>query len=579
MAIDDHAPVFVDATNTSPALRQIHGVGLSPIGEFDDVRRAPRPVRDGLDRVAACVERDPSLPLGKPSGQGATLEHMGGSGPWRLVAGLILAGVALTPRRRPRRLPLRTTALLLALGAGTFLLARALVGATFFHQNGHGPNWIGYALGEPCTYGPGFEELFGWAARLRPDHPESPVFACNGVLAATCPIGAWIVARRAGARTSLAWAIAIALAIDPLLLRIAFTESYYVAYMALLLAATAVALSAPTLRSWSPRFLLASAATGLIVAEAARVHPVGWVAVAVVPLAHLACPGAPMRRLRHAAVASVAVGVVVAAVAGPAILQVLAGEMGAHYLPEWRRGSTQEMTQWRHIAIAIVAAGAIGAALTWRGRWTVRAGLVGVVLAAATAGTSLLNVDVDWVRAAHSRMFLASAVAAGVGVFAPLLRRRVYGQAAAALVVALGLLNAAGHWRWVTDLPTDALELRLALAWRNGIPRGARLVAIETAGVTAVQLPIYPSRKEERAPVVRLDAHGAPPALGSFGDQVFYYRSSLCSTSLARGWCDALERTAVLEPVDVHDLPARPSTQAVVYDAANVRVGLYRVGR
>jgi hypothetical protein len=301
--------------------------------------------------------------------------------------------------------------------------------------------------------------------------------------------------------------------------------------------------------------------------------------VAVVPLAHLACPGAPMRRLRHAAVASVAVGVVVAAVAGPAILQVLAGEMGAHYLPEWRRGSTQEMTQWRHIAIAIVAAGAIGAALTWRGRWTVRAGLVGVVLAAATAGTSLLNVDVDWVRAAHSRMFLASAVAAGVGVFAPLLRRRVYGQAAAALVVALGLLNAAGHWRWVTDLPTDALELRLALAWRNGIPRGARLVAIETAGVTAVQLPIYPSRKEERAPVVRLDAHGAPPALGSFGDQVFYYRSSLCSTSLARGWCDALERTAVLEPVDVHDLPARPSTQAVVYDAANVRVGLYRVGR
>ncbi|HEY5242403.1 MAG TPA: hypothetical protein VIJ22_13080, partial [Polyangiaceae bacterium] len=187
--------------------------------------------------------------------------------------------------------------------------------------------------------------------------------------------------------------------------------------------------------------------------------------------------------------------------------------------------------------------------------------------------------DVDWVRAAHSRMFMASGVAAGVGIIAPLLRRWVYGRVAAVLVVALGVVNAASHWRWVTELPTDALELRLALAWRDSIPPGARLVAVETAGVMAVQLPIYPSRREDRAPVVRLDVRGAPPALGSFGDQVFYYRSSLCSTSLARAWCDALEQTAVLEPVDVHDLPARPSTQAVVYDTASVRVGLYRVGK
>jgi len=576
---DDGPPVFVDATAEPHALRQIHGVGLSPIGEFDDFRAAPQPVRDGFARVAACVERDPSLPLGKPSAA-APSSAVGGHtpAPWRLLAGLALAVLALASRRGPRRLPLRPLALLVGLGAATFGLAHALVGATFFHQNGHGPNWIGYALGDPCSYGPGFEELFGWAARLRPAHPESLVFAGNGVLAAACPPLAWMVARRIGAPRALAWAIAAALAVDPLLLRIAFTESYYVAYAALLLGATAVVLSTPTLRPWSPRLLLASAAAGLLLAQVARVHPVGWVAVAVVPLAHLARRGSLRRGLRHALASGAVIAAVVAAAAGPAIADVLRGPTGAQYLPELESGSSEELGQWRQIVTAGVAAIVLVMALTrqWRGRWPMRAGLVVVVLAAASAGTSLLHVDVDWVRAAHARMFLAAGVAAGVGLLAPLLRRLAYGGAAPALVAALGLANVAGHWRWVADLPTDALELRHALAWRERIPPGTRLVTVETAGVMALQLPLYAAHRDERAPVVRLDAHGAPPSLGSFGDRVFYYRSSLCSTARAHPFCDVLERSATLEPVDVRELPARPSTRATVYDEDPVPVGLYR---
>jgi len=570
--MNQQAPVFVDATSEPSGLRRIGGVGLSPIGEFDDFRTAPQPVRDGFERVAACVGRDTTLPLGEPARIAATPDHKGSSAPWRLVAGVVLAAVALASRRR---LPLRTAALLLALGAATFVLAHELVGASFFHQNGHGPNWIGYALGEPCAYGPGFEELFGWAARHRPEHPESLVFGCNGVLAATCPIAAWVVARRVGAPTLLAWAIAGTLAIDPLLLRIAFTESYYVQYTALLLLGTAVALSAPTLRSWSPRLLLASAAAGLILSEAARVHPVGWIAVAVVPLAHLARPGAARRRLQQAAIATATLGVVIAAAAGPAIFEVLGGATGAHYVPELRRGSHQELNQGLAILLAVGIAVAVTRA--WRGRWPLRAALVLVVFVAATAGTSLLNVDVDWVRAAHARMFLATAIAAFVVVVSPVLRRGRYRRAAPALVVALGLANAAAHRRWVTELPTDALELRLALSWREDMASGSRLVALETAGVTAVDLPFYSPHRDWRAPVVGLDARDAPPALGSFGDGVYYYRSSLCSTPLGHGWCDALEQTATLEPVDVHELPARPSTHACVYDSPTVRVGLYRV--
>jgi hypothetical protein len=102
---------------------------------------------------------------------------------------------------------------------------------------------------------------------------------------------------------------------------------------------------------------------------------------------------------------------------------------------------------------------------------------------------------------------------------------------------------------------------------------------VETAGIPALQLPIYAAHRDERAPVVLLDAHGAPPALGSFGDRVYYYRSSLCSTALGHSWCDALEQTATLEPVDVHELPARPSTHICVYDSPTVRVGLYLVRR
>ena len=95
----------------------------------------------------------------------------------------------------------------------------------------------------------------------------------------------------------------------------------------------------------------------------------------------------------------------------------------------------------------------------------------------------------------------------------------------------------------------------------------------------AVQLPFYGEDRGITAPVVRLDTRDRPPELASYGDQVFYARTSLCSTEEARAWCDRLEWSAYLEPVDVVELPARPSTHAVTYEGTAVRVGLYRVTR
>ena len=58
---------------------------------------------------------------------------------------------------------LRRAGALVLLGAAMLAVALLVPGASFFHQNGHGHNWIGYALGQPCPYGPGFAELFGVA--------------------------------------------------------------------------------------------------------------------------------------------------------------------------------------------------------------------------------------------------------------------------------------------------------------------------------------------------------------------------------------------------------------------------------
>ncbi|HEY1691405.1 MAG TPA: hypothetical protein VGG39_04545 [Polyangiaceae bacterium] len=576
-------PAFVDATRGGAGMRQVQGISVSPVGEFADFRAAPRPVKEAFARVVGCVQRDPAVPLAEPKGiqpvdaQGA--EGSAGTGwlaaPWCLLAGVVVAAIALGARTRSWRRRCASAGLLVGAGAALLALAHVTAGASFFHQNGHGANWIAYALGQRCPYGPGFPELFGWAARLRPARPEALVFACNAAFAASCPATAWLVARRAGAPALVAWALALGLVADPLLWRLAFTESYYVACTSLVLAATAVSLSAPTLRAWSPRFLGAQVAAGLLAAQAARVHPVGWIAIAVAPFAQLATPGGWKRSSRHAAISLSAIGATVGAAAGQAVIALLRGATGAQYVPEVRHGYAQDL--------AIVPAVGAGAVLlvallpALRTRRLPRVAYAALAVIASAIGVSLLGIDVDWVKAAHAHLFAASFVAAAVGLAQPWMRRPTGVRAAAAVVAILAAANAVTHARWALALPTDALELRMALAWREQVPPGSRLVAVETAGITAVELPLYGRQRDLSAPVVRLDAHGPPPALPSFGDRVYWARTSLCTTQGARAWCDAVEASAVLEPVDVAEVPARPSTHAVTYDADPVRVGLYRV--
>ena len=558
-------------------MRRVKDVGLSPIGEFADFRAAPAAVKEGYARVVACAERQAAIPVGEPRGV-TPAEAMGAAtAPWCLGGAGVLAAVALGKRRAPRGAMLRRAGGLVLLGAAMLAVALLVPGASFFHQNAHGPNWIGYALGQPCPYGPGFAELFGWLARPRPARPEALVFAGNALLAASCPLSAWIVARRTGAPRALAWAVAAAIAVSPLLQRMAFTESYYVPCTALVLAAGAIALSAPTLRAWSPRFVLAQAAAGLALAQVARVHPVGWVAVAVVPLMHLAGRGGWRRAAKHAALSLGVVGAMVALGAGASTLATLHGGTGDQYVPQMHGVLREDLRILRPVVAGVVLLLALAPAP--RRRHIARILLAAATVMGAAMGTSLLHIDVDWVRAAHAQMFLGPFVVAAVALAMPWLRGRRGRRVAVAVVLALGATNAVVDARWATELPTDALELRRALAWREHIPPGSRLVAVETSGIMSIQLPFYGGGRDGSSPLVRLDTRDRPPDLASYGDQVFYARTSLCSTEQARAWCDRLEWSAYLEPVDVFELPARPSTHAVEYEGTTLRVGLYRVTR
>ena len=306
-------------------------------------------------------------------------------------------------------------------------------------------------------------------------------------------------------------------------------------------------------------------------------HSVGWVAVAVVPLVHLAGGGAWRRSVKHAGVAVGVVGAMVALGAGASILATLHGGTGDQYVPQMHGVLREDLRILRPVAAGIVLLFALTPAP--RRRHVARILLAGATVVGAAAGTSLLHIDVDWVQAAHAQMFLGPFVAAAVGLATPWLRGRHGRRAAVAVVLALGVANAVVDGRWATELPTDALELRRALAWRERIPPGSRLVAVERSGIMSVQLPFYGGNRDGAAPLIRLEARDRPPDLASYGDQLFYARTSLCSTEEARVWCDRLESSAYLEPVDVFELPARPSTHAVEYEGTSLRVGLYRVTR
>jgi hypothetical protein len=447
-----------------------------------------------------------------------------------------------------------------------------MVPTRFFHQNGQGPLWVEAALlGGDSPYGPGYAEVFGWVAGLSQSAPDRMVFLGMSIVAAAAPAMVWLVSRCSGAELRVAWLLAGWAVVHPLMARLAQGESYLAVQQLLILGAATILAWASRKRCQRDRFLWAVLAAGLLVAQAARVHPTSWLPAAVVPLVLLTQPGRVSGRVLRTTLAAGGIGVVVAVTASGAMWNVYSGPLGQ----QWQPTSLLSVPRITEAHAALVAALATVALL---GRPRAHAGLT--VVAASTAllvlfSADLLERDVPWVADAYRIQALPVFVATGVASLRVLSFRwqRARGWLAPLCIVVIAVVSTAARWVHHSSVPTDALEQSWAMSWRGTLPEGTQLVYLRRAGDRIVMLPLY-----SRGPVQAVGLESARGlTLPRLRAGTTYYRSSLCSTPEGSPACAEMERGVDLEVMAEREFPAIASQPWAPLSAGPIKVGLYRV--
>ena len=566
---------------TDGAFIEAGGLGASPLGNYADWSDAPEAHHVALDALVGCLRASPSglrealadAPLETLTR--APVTH-GTSLPWPLLVGLVLFG--LLAQRLGARDVARRLLVPVGLALAAFLLRLLLVDAGYFHQNGQGPVWVAQALGESSEYGPGYAQIFGLAS-LASD-ADAALFLMQGLLAGLGVAAAFVIGERLG-EVRVGWALALAAALSPMLARLANSESYFGAQGSLLLLATAILVvtGSPaveqrlTSRGMGWR-ALGPLTAGALIAQAALVHPIGWVPAALVPTALLLTPEARAQRLKHTALAALLIGLMVLVLAGPSMVGVIEGRLGETWMGHANaRVGGESLAPIGWIAVLVLVT-----------LWVERARpALPLVLAFAVlvtfARTDLLNASLPYAHHAYMTLFLGP-LAACIAALTPRSSPRgesvsnISGRDALAfpvgVLLASLLVHAATH-----DVgfyrATDALEGDLFRTWRNELPRGAVVTHLERADRHVLMLPL---RHQRRA---GLRAREPLPDLTAMGADVFYYRSGLCTTPAGRPVCEAVEQGYVLTELHTVTLPARPSIHGLNYDEDAVRVGLYRV--
>jgi hypothetical protein len=549
------------------SFRTAGGLGLSPIGEFADWASEPEARRAAFDELTECVGSDPSLPIPggvDPHPRGASRTSV----PWLLLLALA-ASLALLALRRPRGL-----AAGVGLAAGAFAFRWFLLPQAFFHQNGQGPLWIAYALRDHhglSSYGSGHAELFGWVARAGGSEPERALFLAQALLGAAGVVAAWAIARGVGLSALPSLALALAVGVDPLLGRVAQSESYYASIVALaLLAAALLGYGARRGKLWRPELALGVLAAGLLIAQAARIHPVGWVPLAFVPAVVLVGPGGVRRRIQLTLAAGLGIGVIVLCASGPAMLAVMRGAVGRAWgsLAGPNLPALFEPFPLGAIVLAIVA----GVALR-----SPRGLLIGLTAALALAAMITLRLvgepNPPAVTHAYFRLYWPVLILLAAAWLARALRRQP--RTAAGLLLGGGMLIAAAEWSAATSLPTDVREALWAIEWRRSLPPGAAVAYVERSELWISVLPLYEGTTPAVGFPIRL-GEGDPPDLARLAGPLFYYRSSVCSGEPTRPACARFEQSLGLEAIAVRELPAIPSMSWQRFGSDRVEVALFR---
>ena len=562
----------VELSRRAGAFRHAGGIGLSPIGQFPDWSSEPRQRRAALDALAACVAAHTPEALLDTAPPPPSAEQVSATPivrvPWLLLAAALTLAAALlaarTPLLKPRK-AIAWTAAAIASIAIVVLVRRALLPIQFLHQNGQGPLWIQFALeGNARPYGPGWPEVFHWIVRGAA-RPDTALILAQELAAAVVPLGFFLGARALGLRPAVAAMVAAIVALDPICIRMARSESYLATIFTLLslAAAALMSCSSPGIQRRSVVRALTFVGAGLLVAQATRIHPLGWVPAAPLPLILLIGRDTWRRRLIDVALATTAIAVVVAATSLAAMLATLHGSLGQTFLP-----SAGALVR-AHVLAALLHVGL--ASLLFAPRRTrpfALPVLVIVLVLEATSTTGILSAGSSLVDAAYQHCFLP-VIAAGAARL--LSHERLSARRAGAILAPLFVLHAVFEWRSMKT-PTDAAEQAWCQQWRETLPSNAEVTWLELAGKRVLELPIHGTALPLTTP---FRPEGVPQFRGR-GPR-YYYRGSLCSTPDGAGYCAAFEQTHQLRLIAQRSLPAIASLRWLPLPEGPVVVQLFAV--
>jgi hypothetical protein len=571
----DSGDVAVEmGTATSSSMWRALGVGVSLIGSFPDIsREGARTVV--LDALIVCIEADPSLPIpgiGQDERVPGSLPR-GVAFPWLLFGGLVFAIAALVRRTRAggllERVSRRDAVFLAGLTVVCWVGRWLTLPHTFFHQNGQGPHWVSLALEDVhglSSYGPGYAEVLGFVTRFAPESPDLAIFAAMSLFSALLPVAAWVISRRLGAGRWVAAIAAIGLAVDPILGRLAISESYFGIQITLYFGAT-VLLSLSS--DEDPRhidFWLSVVGAGLLVSQAVRIHPLAWAPALVVPGLVLLHDLTPRARVARAGLVLLTMSAVVGVSSGDILADVINGPLGRQWLTETAICLTAPPWGW----IAVLGPAAALAVYSRQSNAVFAVGVACAALATCLLSNLINEQDADWYSVAYVWQFAPVLVGAWACFCRTGRRRRLRTAATAAsvlLVAGIALSNGTSY-----AVPTDALEQHWALQWRETLPAEARVMYVGRAGGRVFMLPLYS----------HFGRIGAPVSAGEMPVQpreppLYYYRSSLCSVPHVAATCADLEASFDLELIDSRRLPSIASQPWHGLPDGAIDVSLYRV--
>jgi hypothetical protein len=457
---------------------------------------------------------------------------------------------------------------LLALGLfGIAMALRAGLGPWGpLHVNGMGPSWVAGASRAPlllAAYGPGYTEIFTAITRLTPSRPDWAIFASNALFSALLPPLAFVLAQLMGTGRHAALAAGLLLAIDPVSIRMASTESYFPAIIFFCSSAAVSLLFAVRemergKRSWAATWVVGA---GLLLAQAARIHPAAWAPVATIPLVILASARATLAtRLLMCLASGVVIGGMLVATSGGVLLNVFGNvRSGTLMYPP----STPPYGNLIYLAAAVAAY-----AFLVRRPWFAVA--AGVPLAAMFMTSAWYGQSWIW-QQCYDRLYLTVPLIAVVAALAGLLRQRWF-AVTLALVAAFMWFSFARPL--IGERTTEHLEYHWLREQLARLPAECRIIHVAGAGNRGVALPTYVRLQAAEAVEIRAGEEYTLAQALAPASCIYYVRTSLCSTPEGRNACAQVENRLRLERVARAVFPAWPSSRHAPYDTDSVETSI-----